>query len=130
MGAFMKIMAHAFLFLDFSKVEKQERRIFLGLLNAVNDLEFENFKSRGAIEVLFFESDDLGYSISFEGFLKFKLVFNITDQRYYFRYNERIIDVFVLKTWDDIDDWINGKQFNITDISQDEFFRGLKKNDS
>lgn len=114
-------------------INKEERKIFLQLMNAVNDLDFENFNLRGAIFIYHFERDDLGYSLSFDGFLNLRLVFNISNERYYFRYIynniNKLVDVLVLKNWEDIDDWINGKQFNISDISRDEGFRKIK-NDS
>ncbi len=107
-----------------------ERKIFLQLVNAINDQNFDEWIARGSIGQFIFENDDLGYSISFDGTFPLKLVFNITDNRFYFRYNDKIVDVFVLKTWKDIDDWIDGKKFNIADISDDEVFRSFKKNDS
>jgi len=101
----------------FNEISSIERRIFLQLTNAINDLNFDEFKSRGSSYIYSFEDHVMGYSLSFGGNFKLKLIFNITDERYYFSYQDelfkdKIIDVFMLKTWNDIDDWIGGKEFH------------------
>jgi hypothetical protein len=132
----MKIIGPYFLNTQpFRQINPVERKIFLQLVNAINDQGFDEWISRGASGIFVFEDDIMGYSISFDGKFKLKLIFNITDERFYFKYEDvgyefRVIDVFLLKTWKDIDDWIQGKQFypeNVKDISQDLIFRGLKK---
>ncbi len=106
---------------DIREIDSAERKILLQLFNAVNDQNFDNYKARGAIAIYTFEQDDLGYAISFEGF-DLKLIFSLIDSRFYFRYKEKLVDAFVLKTWSDIDDWISGKNFNVSDIGLDPLF--------
>jgi hypothetical protein len=109
----------------FVDINSAERKIFLQLINAINDQGFYEYVSRGAGGIYTFETDEIGYSISFEGF-KLKLIFNVSDDRFYLRYDEKIIDAFLLKTWADIDNWIAGKDTNIRGIGLDPLFENYK----